>query len=148
MGNPLVDQGTLNRIRGAVYWLDNTSLNVIASNLGVEGISLALDGEATTPIPTMTGRAQSPEPYQGITLTMNLLRTQNLANLYKQKMELSTLMGNGVVYPDVQAGGIDTYQINNCAIQGVRELRFNGSDAGWVVTLSGFYNINSSLFDG
>lgn len=143
--NPLVDQGTLNRIRGAINFPQDATLNVTASYLGKDGISLALEGDATTTIPTMTGTAQSPEPYQMCTITIHLLKTQNLANIYKAQMEASTLVGPATVYPDSAALG--NYTIQNCAIKSVREMPMNGTDAGYVVTVTGYYVINNDLWN-
>lgn len=142
--NPLVAQGTLNRLRGSVIWANFPVLNVTAPFLHKEGIKLALEGEATLFIDTMTGGVTSPEPYQHISVTMVLLKTQSLAGLYKAQMELSSLLGDGVVRPDSAA--LPPYQVTNAAIKSVRELSFNGEDAAWAVVVGGYYNINSSLF--
>ena len=48
----------------------------------------------------MTGTVTSPEPYQMITLTMHLLKTQPLASFYKLQQETTSLLGNGSVVPD------------------------------------------------
>jgi hypothetical protein len=144
--NPLIDQGVLNRLRGSVVWVDNPNLNVTAPYLGREGIRLALEGEATTFINTMTGAVTSGEPYQKVSLTLHLLKPQNLANLYKAQQELNSVIGNGTVRPDVSSG-LGSYQLVNCAIQTVRELNFSGDDAGFAVTIGGYYEINSSLWD-
>lgn len=148
MANPLIPQGTLNRLRASVLWNDTPELNVTSSFLGREGIRLAFEGEATTFINTMTGAVTSPEPYQAVSLTINLLKTQPLANSYKNRYELNTLLGDGIVRPDVNSNsaGLSPYQLSNCGIENVRELNFAGEDAGWVVTIKGFYQINSSLF--
>lgn len=143
--NPLIAQGTLNRLRGSVIWPSNSTLNVTAPYLQKEGIRLALDGEATTFIETITGMVISPEPYQGITLSINLLKTNGLADLYKQQMENTTALGNGTVKPDTSALGV--YPIVNCAIASVRELSFAGTDAGFVVTIRGYYSVNNALWD-
>lgn len=145
MSSPLILLGSLNRLRASVVWNDFPSLNVTASYLGKDGISLALDGESTAFINTMTGAVTSPEPYQMITLTLNLLKTQGLAGLYKSQVETSALLGNGVVRPDSVA--LPAYDITNCAIESVRELKFSGEDAGFAVTVKGYYLVNSSLYD-
>jgi hypothetical protein len=147
MGNPLIPQGVLNRVRASVIWTTFPELNVTAPYLGRAGITLAPDGAATVFLPTMTGAVPSMEPYQKMTLTVNLLRTQQLADLYKRQMETSSLLGDGVVRPDIQQGGIGLYQLSNCAIENFRELAFAGADAGYMVLLGGYYNINSTLFD-
>ncbi len=147
MANPLIPQGILNRVRASLIWTAFPQLNVTAPYLGRAGISLAPEGPATVFLPTMTGAVPSMEPYQKMTLTVNLLRTQQLSNLYKQQMESSSLLGDGVVRPDIQSVGIGVYQLSNCAIENFRELNFAGGDAGYMILIGGYYNINSSLFD-
>lgn len=142
--NPLVAQGTLNRLRASVTWTNFPQLNVTASYLGKMGIRLALDGESTLFIPTMTGAVTSPEPYMSITLTIHLLKTQQLAALYKAQMEATALIGDGTVRPD--ASTLPPYQITNCAIESVRELNFAGDDAEFAVTCKGYYLINNNLW--
>jgi hypothetical protein len=144
-GNPLIPQGTLNRVRASVVWPAFPNLNVTASFLGRMGIRLALDGESTLFIPTMTGAVTSPEPYMMITMTMHLLKSQQLAALYKAQMEDTALIGDGTVRPD--ASTLPVYPIVNCAIQSVRELNFAGDDADFAVAIRGYYLVNASLWD-
>jgi hypothetical protein len=146
MANPLVAQGSLNRVRASVSWPNFPELNITAPYLGADGIRLALEGESTVFLPTMTGAVTSPQPYMMISLTTNLIKTQALADAYKAQMESNALLGDGVVRPDVSSG-LSPYPVTNCAIESVRELAFNGSDAGFVVTIKGYYLVNSSLFD-
>lgn len=146
-GNPLVDQGVLNRIRASVVVANFANLNVTAPFLHKEGISLALDGDTTTYIDTMTGAVQSPEPYQKVTCTIVLLKTQGLSAQYKAQMENISNIGPFTVYPDVSSG-LPTYLIQNGSISGVREMKFNGEDAAWAVMLRGYYTINNALFNG
>lgn len=143
--NPLVNQGTLNRIRGSVVIPNFANLNVTAPFLHKEGISLALDGESTTYLPTMTGATTSPEPYMMVTCTIGLLKTQSLSAQYKAQMELLSTIGPFTVYPDVSSG-LPTYSIQNGSISSVREMKFNGEDNGWMVLLRGYYVINNALF--
>lgn len=145
MTNPLIAQGTLNRLRGSVVWEGFPALNVTAPFLGKEGIRLALEGEATTFINTMTGAVTSPEPYMTVSMTLNLLKTQQLGNLYKAQMEVSSLLGAGTVRSD--SAILSPYSLINCSIQSVRELDFSGADAGYVVNVKGYYNINQALWN-
>ena len=85
MANPIVPQGTLNRLRGSVTIPSNTGLNITASYLGKDGISMSFDGAANTAIDTMTGIVQSPEPYQRVTVAIHLLKSQARgASLYQR----------------------------------------------------------------
>lgn len=144
-GNPLISQGTLNRLRGSVIIPLFPSYNVTAPYLGKEGIRLALEGESTVYINTMTGAVRSPEPYMLTSLTMNLLKTQPLADQYKQKMEADAFLGDLTVRSDSSV--LSVYPLINCSITGVRELNFAGDDAGYAVTVKGYYLINSSLWN-
>ena len=144
--NPLIDQGTLNRLRGSVVWANFPNLNVTSPYLNREGIRLALDGEATAFLPTITGAVTSPEVYQMITLTMNVLKTNGIAAQYQSQMQTTTLLGNGTVITDTSA--LPAFQIVNCAIESVRELSFAGEDAGFAVVVRGYWIINNDLWAG
>lgn len=143
--NPLIDQGSLNRLRASVVINDFPSLNVTAPYLGEEGISITLDGDATAYLNTLTGAVTSPEPFQKVTVNIHLLKTQGLAGQYKAQQEALSLVGNIVVRPDSKA--LPAYDFNNCSIQGIRDLKLNGKDAGFMVRIGGIYIINQNLYD-
>lgn len=145
MSNPLVLQGVLNRLRASTVLDDHPELNITASYLGRDGIKLALEGDASTYLPTMTGGVPSPEPYMICNVTAQLLKTQPLSAAYKAQMESDTSIGNMTVRPDV-GQGLSPYALTNCSIIGVREQDYAGKDAGWVVSIRGYYNINSGLY--
>lgn len=145
MPNPLVQQGSLNRIRGSVTWNSNPSLNVTAPYLSKEAMRLSLQGESTRYLDTLTGAVTSPEVKMMIELQINLLKTQALSSLYKSTMEFNSLIGDGIVRPD--ATGLSPYQIINCSIKSVREMDYSGENAAWTVVIGGYYLVNSFLFD-
>lgn len=144
--NPTVAQGTLNRLRGSWTWSAFPGLNVTAPYLGREGISLTFEGESTVYINTMTGAVTSPEPYLKITAELALLKTQSLSNAYKTQIETMSTLGDATCRADALLLGL--YQFSNCSLQNVRALRFNGEDAGYVVTVGGVYYINNSMWSG
>lgn len=147
MADPRVPQGFLNRLKAAAYVSAFPQLNVTPSYLHKPGMTLRPGGKATTGYDTMAGRVQSPEPYVPYTLVIPLLRTQALANLYKLQMESNTQIGDITVYPDVgNAGGIGTIQLLNCAIEDPPDLPLGGQDPTYTVTISAYYDINSSLW--
>jgi len=146
MSNPLVDLGQLNRLIASVACLDTDGLDVSASFLNREGIRLVLEGEATRQLPVMAGTVPSPEPYQLCGVTINLLKTNPIAQVYKAQMEANTVIGRIVVRPD--ATPLSPYDLFNVSIQGVGEQAYDGSDPGWAVRLQGTYYINSELYDG
>jgi hypothetical protein len=145
MSNPLVDQGVLSRLVASTT-LDNfPELNVTASYLGKEGIKLALEGEAATYINTMTGGVPSPEPYQICNVTIYLLKTQPLSAQYKAQYETNVLLGNMTVRPDVSFG-LTPYDLTNCSLVGIAAQDYSGRDAGWTVSIRGYYEINGGLY--
>lgn len=145
MANPLVSAGQLNRLVASVSWATFPTLNVTASFLNAGGIDLSLDGQATQMLPAMTAAVISPEPYMLATITINLLKTQALSQLYKAQMELSSPLGSCTVRPDVTSG-LAPYMFQNCAIESVSAQSYNGSTAGYTVVCRGTYYINSNLF--
>ncbi len=145
MPNPLVAQGTLNRLSASLSWPDFPELNVTPPFLAKEAIRLALEGQSVVMLPTMTGTVTSPEPYMMISVTAHLLKTNALGPLYKAKMEDLATLGDGVVRPDTS--NMPPYDITNCAIESVRELDFSGADPGFVVTIRGYYIVNNALWN-
>lgn len=145
MANPLVAQGVLNRLRGSVTWNSFPVLNVTAAFLGREGIRLAIEGKSSKSIETMTGIVQSPEAYQMVTLTLNLLKSQALADAYKAQVELSSLLGDCTVRPD--ASPLSPYQLLNMSINSPSDLDFSGENAGFVIKAEGYYLINSNIWN-
>lgn len=144
MTNPLVPQGFLNRVRGAVSVTDVPALNITASYLGKDGISMRPDGAATDIIPTMTGTVGSQAPYQQVTVTVHLLRTQGLSDSYKNRFATDTALGEVVITPD--ANTLSNFTVLNAYLVNFNELPFTGMDAGYVVTISGYILANDNMW--
>lgn len=143
MASPIA-QGKLNRLRGSVLFADFPALQVTAANLAKEGISINPEGDTAMQIGTMTGTVASPEPYQMVTITIHLLRTQALGNAYKLQIEDDTSVGSVNVITDSTA--FDQYQVENCSIVGWQEMTFNGTDASYQVRIRGTLYINAALW--
>jgi hypothetical protein len=166
MAVPQLNQGVLNRIKASITVASNNALSVGPTNLGREGIRLTLEGNATDYFPTMTGAVPSPAPYQVATLTLNLLKTQTVANVYQNAFLTSTLLGQVTVYPDVSvasnvppptAGGaqaglaasqnpILAYVLLNSVLESVNPMTFSGEEPLYVVTIKGYILVNSNFF--
>lgn len=146
-GPPLISQGVLIRVRASLVWTNFPGLTITAPYLGKAGISLAFNGPRTVQIDTMTGAVQSPEPYIPCTITANLLRTQALAAAYQTQEQLTTLLGNATLRPDVKGPGVlALYELTNGAIDDVREMSFSGQDPGYMVSFKAYYSVNSGLY--
>jgi len=144
--NPLIPQGTLNKLLVNVSVVDNPDLNVSSSFLAPEGVMLTLEGEASAYLPTLTGAVPSPNPYQIATLAIHLNRAQGLAWSWKGQMEQSALIGDVTLTTDSPVG--DTYYLSNCTIKsGPSELAMSGGSVDFTVVLQGTYYINSQLWE-
>ncbi|WP_321868606.1 hypothetical protein [Paraburkholderia tropica] len=143
-GNPKVAQGGLNKVMASVVFTDNADLNVTASNLGKAGVSLALQGNMAELIGTMSGTVTSPEPYVQAELVINVLRTQGVADVYKQQWEDNAVIGDLTVTPDSTT--LSKFPLVNCAIMTVQELAFAGADPVMQVRIQGSYEVNNSLW--
>lgn len=144
--NPRVPQGTLSRIRGSLIIPDFPALNVTAPFLTRAGISLSPQGNTTNFIPTQTGAVTSPEPYLQVQLSVGLIKSQPLAAQYRARIDEDARLGDGLkvvsdtnVFPD--------YTLNNCAIEGFREITLNGDDPTFMVMIQGYIDINNSLWN-
>ncbi len=142
--NPNIPQGTVNRLRGSVEIPSFPSLNITAPYLGERGITLDPEGNTVEFLKTMTGAVTSLEPYQMVTIEIALLKTQGLADQYKQQIESSALLGDINVRTDSSA--LSSFQLSNCAIESVDNLPFNGKSAEFGIKIRGYWQINSSLW--
>ena len=143
-GNPQIAQGTLNRVRGSVIVTNFPQLNVTAPILGQAGISLNPEGEITGYIPTLAGAVTSPNPVQMCRVTIHMLKTQGLSAAWEAQLQTLSAIGDVTVVPDTSV--YPNYYLVNCAITGIAEMPMNGTDAGYVVTVAGYREINNSLW--
>ena len=62
MPNPLIQLGSLNRLRGSILFDDFPALNVTAQFMTKEAIKLGIDGDMTQFLAAMAGAVTSQEP--------------------------------------------------------------------------------------
>lgn len=144
MANPLVAQGFLNRVKAGVSVTDISALNISASYLAKEGVSMRPDGPATDMIDTMVGRVGSQVPYMPVTVTIAMLKTQGLAASYQSRFSTDTSLGEVVVTPD--ASTMDNFTLLNCYLLGFNEMRFNGGEVGYLITIGGYLVVNDNMW--
>lgn len=143
-GNPLIQLGTLNRLRGSVKFTTNSALNITPSFLGANGISLNFDGQATRPNNVNVGIVPSPEVYIPVTVRVNLLKTLAIAAAWKAQLESSSLVGDFVVRLDVNS--YPPFDISNGYILNPDTITAHGVDPNFTIAFQGTYYINSSLW--
>lgn len=143
-GNPNIQQGTLNKVRGSVIVPGYTALNINASHLGLDGISLDLEEDFVMQEKTMTGVVNSPEPYVMATCTINLLRTQALSLQWMQQAEQQAMIGRIAVHSDTAA--YTQRRVHNCSVLHASPGRMNGTTATVNLVIRGTYFINNNMW--
>ena len=143
-GSPQIPLGSLNRLLASFIVPSFPQLTITAPFVTREGLHLGFEGDATQSLPQMTGVVQSPEPYQMATITGHVLKTNGLGQLYELQKTINTAIGDCTAIGD--SPSLAPYQIVNCAIFNTQPAMFNGTDAGYVVTIRGTYYINSQLW--
>jgi len=143
--NPLINLGKLNRLRGTVLIPLYPQLNITAPSLGRDGIKLALEGNTTDMLPQMVAQVQSQNVYMPAMITIALVKTTPLANLFKRQWELDSNIGDITFRSD--ASQLDPYEFSNCAIERAPGLDASGTSALLEIVISGTYYINSNLFN-
>ena len=144
IGNPQVQQGTINLVRVAVQVPNFPALNVTASFLGAGGVSITWGTPATTFIRTLTGRVNAPEPFQEVTVGIHLVRSQPLATQWENQRVSFGVLGNILVFSDAQQ--LPSYSFTNCSIENVGEIVANGKSTEYYVTIGGSYVVNNNLW--
>ncbi|MHB8372268.1 MAG: hypothetical protein ACYDBI_06115 [Thermoplasmataceae archaeon] len=146
--NPLISQGSLNRLISSVVVHSTPTLNISASNMGKNFLSVTLDANPfVTQIETGVGIVNSLEPYEMATITVDLLKTQSLGNSWKLQSENTSILGNITVYPDVGSGVLGTYYFGNCSIIGLDPNAFDGKNPVFRLVIKGVYYINNAAWN-
>lgn len=142
--NPLVQQGTLNRLRCSVVVPSETTLNITSSYMGSSFASVSFSEPFAELIGTATGAVTSPEPYVFGTISVGVLKTQALAAQWVSQAQTESAIGQVTIYPDSASYPATT--LDNCVIQSIEPAAFDGKDPVVRVTLRGVYYLNSDLW--
>ncbi|MGU2415223.1 hypothetical protein [Burkholderia cenocepacia] len=142
--NPLVSQGTLNRVRCSVIVPAFTSLNITAPYMGKSFARIAFEGDFTDQTGTGTGLVNSPAPYVPATITVGILRTQALASAWRAQWESNSVLGQVKINSDSAA--FDAFTLYDTAIRHFDPNAFDGMDAVCMLVLRGTYYTNNDLW--
>lgn len=144
MGNPLIAQGLLNRVRGSVVFPSNSTLSITAPYLAAEGISLEIDEDGTEQMKTITGVVNSPAAYVLATATIHVLKTQALGEAWAQQFQSNSQIGRMVIHTDSSA--LSQYRIHNCSLLKPQPGAMNGTNPSLILTIRGTYNVNDYIW--
>ena len=142
--NPLVQQGTLNRLRCSVVVPNESTLNITASYMGTSFASVNFSEPFAELIGTATGGVTSPEPYVFGTITVGVLKTQALSAAWVSQSQTQSAIGPVTIYPDSAAYPATT--LDNCVIQSIEPGAYDGKDPVVKVALRGIYYLNNELW--
>lgn len=142
--NPMVPQGSLNKVRAHIVVPNYPTLNISPDYMGDDGFSLDIDEDMIRQIKTQTGLVNSPEPYVEATCTINLLRTQALSLQWMQQAENTVMIGRIAVHSDSAAFTART--VHNCSILKVQPGHMNGSTPTVNLILRGVYYVNNAMW--
>lgn len=142
-----ISQGTLNLVRASVIVPSYSNLSITPEYMNKEMAHLDFVSDATNQYETGTGLVNSPQPYVKATLSVAILKTQSLAAAWFAQFQLQTILGTISVHPDVDSSvAWPVIRMHTCALMKPQPGKFNGTDAGLVLTISGLINANSALF--
>ena len=142
--NPLVAQGFLNRVKASLTVTDTPALNISASYLAKEMLSIRTTGPATDIIQTATGTVLSANVYMPIEVVVHTLRTQGLGESWRQRFLSDTSLGEIVATTDSTVFG--DFTILNAALTNFQEMTVNGTQAGFILLLSGYWVVNNDMW--
>lgn len=143
-GNPLVPQGTLNRIRTHIVLASYPALNVTSANMSRGFATFAFEGNFAAQIETATGIVTSPEPYVMGTCTVELLRTQSLAAAYLAQVQSNVMVGTVTGYSD--SVSFPPIVLNNCSIYNFDPGAFDGTKPAVRVVFRGVFTPNAAMW--
>lgn len=144
MASPLINQGTLNRGLVSIVVVDSPELSITSGFFGTKLARISFDGATADYIPTLTGAAPSPRPYQIATVTAYLNKSQYLAALWEARRTTDSTLGDVVVTTD--SSEMAPYTLLNCIMQNMPDLDLTGESNDYAVTIQGTYPINGDMF--
>lgn len=140
--NQLVQQGTLNRLLTQLTLSSYPALNVSRGYFGKSFMTCNFEGSPTTQQETGTGFVNSPEPYIPVNFRLGILRTQALSAAWLAQVQLGTVLGTAIGYPDSAA--FPSISMSNASITEFDPGAWDGIDAVVSVTIRGVFYTNSS----
>lgn len=143
--NPLIAQGTLNKVRCSIIIPGITSLNITSPYMGKSMATVSLEGDISRLIPTGTGGVVSPEPFVMVSITAHLLRTQGLTSAWRQQFEANSNIGDIVVHSDTSA--FPAYHFNTGIIQHFNQGAYDGEDPVAMLVMSAIYPVNNDMWN-
>lgn len=142
--NPMIVQGTLNRVLASVIVPSIPTLNITSSNMGKNLLSMEFDEDFTAQIGTATGVVNSPAPYVMSTVNISLLRSQSLSDSWIAQAISTAIIGQIIIVSDTSTFSKKT--LNNTSIIKATPGRMDGTDPIVELHLRGVFYLNNNLW--
>lgn len=142
--NPMIVQGTLNRVLASVIVPSIPTLNITSSNMGKNLLSMEFDEDFTAQIGTATGVVNSPAPYVMSTVNISLLRSQSLSDAWINQSVSTAIIGQIIIVSDTSTFSKKT--LNNTSIIKITPGRMDGTDPIVELHLRGVFYLNNNLW--
>ena len=144
MANPNLIPSPLNRVRANVSIPAYSNLNVTASYLGAEGVSVSFQGNIATQLMGLTSTINSEEPYVPAQIRISLLKSLALANQWISQIQNSPTLGTVTIQSDTAQ--FPTITLYNSVITNIGDVSMAGKQAEFQITISGYWSVSNDLW--
>ncbi len=142
--NPMVPQGTLNRVRASVIVPNYSSLNINSSHMSKKFVTVTFDEDFADQPETAVGIVNSPKPYVMATVNVGILRTQALAASWLAQAQQDTQIGRVIVHSDTNA--FPQIHVHNCSLLKSEPGPYDGMDPTVDLTIRGVFYPNNYVW--
>lgn len=145
MANPNIIPSPLNRVRANVSIPSAPNLNVTAPYLAEDGISVSFTGDVATVLNGLTSTINSEEPYIVTQININLIKSLALSAQWLTRIQEAPILGNVTIVSDTKEFPSLTFY--NCTITRVADVSMAGKQAGYDITITGYWAISNDLWN-
>lgn len=135
----------INRLLSHINCIDRAYMNVGPTDLTEEGIIYNPEENAVLPLKGMTGIVNSPNPYWTVRVTVNIIKSSPAVTTWLDAVNTKAVIGKVILYSD--SDSMKSIEINNCAIQKIGTVNFNGTTLGVPFEIVGSQIINQNIWD-
>ena len=144
MANPNLIPSPLNRVRANVSIPDNANLNVTASYLGADGISVTFQGAIATQLMGLTSTINSEEPYVPTQVRISLVKSLALTGQWMTQIQNAPTLGTLTIQSDTAE--FPAITLYNTVITNIADVSMAGKQAEFVITISGSWSVSNDLW--
>ena len=144
MANPNLIPSPLNRVRANVSIPDNANLNVTASYLGADGISVTFQGAIATQRMGLTSTINSEEPYVPTQVRISLVKSLALTGQWMTQIQNAPTLGTLTIQSDTAE--FPAITLYNTVITNIADVSMAGKQAEFVITISGYWSVSNDLW--